>query len=243
MFKFWLSSPLYEAVTDGGAPGGGGGAPPPNPPSDGGAPGGDDPTLATLKMSDLTKLLTDTVALQLNGLDAKFDARFKKLTPAAAAPPPPPAPKPKDGKAEDPEFTALRESNELLQKEIATERSTRLKTQEDSALKDALAGFPWNENGQQIAYGYFRPMISRDEGGAMLIDGKPLETFIKGSVPTAFKPYLQAKPVGGAGAGPGGAGGANGVPQLEDIKPGMDPKVMAAASKAVAALVQQHSQL
>jgi|SRR5881394_3632995 len=243
MFKFWLSSPLYEAVTDGGAPGGGGGAPPPNPPSDGGAPGGDDPTLATYKLSDLRTLLTETVTGAVNGLDAKLQAQFKKLTPAAAAPPPPPAPKPKDGKAEDPEFTALRESNELLQKEIATERSTRLKSQEDSALKDALQPYAWQDNGQSIAYGYYRTMVTRGENSELLIDGKPLETFIKGSVPTAFKPYLQAKPVGGAGAGAGGAGGANGVPQLEDIKPGMDPKVMAAASKAVAALVTQHQNL
>jgi hypothetical protein len=251
--SFLWAFPLMDEATDGteGAAGGNGGGE-----GHEGNNGGDgqDPAKQPLTLdvlgSALKALLPDLlkpiVSEQVNGLDAKWDKRFKKITvqDGSAGGDGNGGTKTKTDPFKEDREQELEARLAQMEADRKTERDQSLNRERDAEIRNALSEFPWKSaEDRQVAFDYYQSKAGRDEDGNLVITGTALDKFIKGHAAKQFKAYFQPRDINGSGnAGANSRGGSKGA-TLDMIKPNMtaeeDANVRNTLSELYAAAKQQ----
>jgi hypothetical protein len=174
-------------------------------------------------LAKLPEMIESVVTKQVNGMDKKWDQRFKKLTPGDGAA------DDKKGKPdpfkEDREQELQQQLDQLKLEQAERDRKSQA-AERDAEIRTALSEFPWKSaEDRTMAFEYYQAKAKRDEDGTLIINDAPLDKFIKNHAAKQFKAFFQPRDLGGSGNS-GGAqqGGSKGGVTLEGIRPGMTPE-------------------
>jgi hypothetical protein len=243
-------SPLFEEAT-GEAQGGGGGEAIHMEPQEGAESQQPALTLESLLSvfqefsSKLPDTIKETVSRQVNGLDARWDKRWKALEASKKAEAPKPAAGASDTDLERRFFEErekeMRERLETLEAQAREKERLVNEMQLDSEIKSVLSEFPWESSngrseGKEIAFDYYKAKAKRNDEGQLVIGDIPLSQFIKQHAAMSFKSHFQKRDIGSSGAQKSGT--AKGAFDIESIRPGMSKEDDAAAQAAIIAALQ-----
>jgi len=216
----WLNrGPLMD-----GEPAPGGGGPPADPPA-----------------FDPAAFRAEITAM-VNGGITRIEKQLKGLKPPAADPLPSPDPSTDPAvKPKDPETAKHARELEAIRKELATERTERVKATEQareekrrSEISKEMQKHGLADHAVDDAFRFFRDEVKYTEGGDLVggPDELPLADFVKGVVEKRTH-WLPPVPAGGAGATAGRGGKGASAITLDQIGPNMTKEQRTAAYAAI----------
>lgn len=266
MFKFWLTSPLYEAAGDGTGGGGGGTGDGTGGTGTGTGTGTGEGDKPPAWLEGFSTTLKDGFTTQINGLGARFEKRLKDLETKAAGTGTGTGTGSGQGGGQgqgqgtgtgtgstalDLANQQLREQKDqidLINNERKAEREQSQRVALESEIRNSLSDFTWDptQGGRDVALDYFKGKATRTEDGQVVIGDVPIAKFIKEQVPRMFKGMLATRQVGGSGAEHGSRNnGGKAAVDLKDIKVGMtadeEKRVRAALADQLKELHEQYS--